>query len=74
MMKYVQIKVDNGQLYEMAAAFGVRLLGIALVVICGFYRLPGQETRAGFLTIIARVSKWTTKAVPSNRTPKAPPI
>jgi hypothetical protein len=28
----------------------------------------------GFLSIIARVSKWTTKAVPSPRTPKAPPI
>jgi len=58
----------------MAAAFGVRALGTALVVICGFYRLQGEETLVGFLSIIARVSKWTTKAVPSARTPKAPPI
>jgi hypothetical protein len=25
----------------------------------------------GLLSVIARVSKWTTKAVPGNRTPKA---
>ena len=49
-------------------------LGTALVVISGFYRLPVQETRVYFLSIIAKVSKWTTKAVPSNRTPKASPI
>src|SRR6266508_1014312 len=29
----------------MAAAFGVRLLGTALVVICGFYSLPGLKTQ-----------------------------
>jgi hypothetical protein len=73
-MKSVQIKAEYNQLLEMATAFGVRLLGTALVVISGFYRLPGQETRVGFLSIMARVSIWTTKAVPSNRTPKAPPI
>jgi hypothetical protein len=50
----------------MAAAFGAPLLGTALVVISGFYRLPGQETRVGFLSIMARVSKWITKAVPSD--------
>jgi len=58
----------------MAAAFGAPLLGTALVVISGSYRLPARETREGFLSIIARVSKWTTKAVPSNGAPKAPPI
>src|SRR6266545_268193 len=39
-----------------------------------FQRLPGLETRAGLISIIAGVYKWTTKAVPSARTPKAPPI
>jgi len=39
-LKRVQIKVEYAQLYEMATAFGVRALGTALVVICGFYRLP----------------------------------
>jgi len=58
----------------MAAAFGAPLLGTALVVIFGFYGLPGEETFVGFPSIIARVSKWTTKAVPSNGAPKAPPI
>jgi len=29
---------------KMATAFGVRLLGTALVVISGFYRLQGQKT------------------------------
>jgi len=29
----------------VAAAFGVRALGTALVVICGFYRLQRQDTR-----------------------------
>src|SRR5262245_63250341 len=32
---------------------------------------PGTRGVVGFLSIIARVSKWTTKAVPSARTPKA---
>src|SRR6266511_1168870 len=44
-MKHVQIKAEYGQLHEMATAFGVRGLGTALVVIPGFYRLPGQETQ-----------------------------
>jgi len=58
----------------MAAAFGAPWFGAALVVIPGSYELRGQETRVGFLPTIAGVSKWTTKAVPSNRIPKAPPI
>jgi len=57
----------------MATAFGVRGLGTALAVISGRYRLSGQETRVGFLSIIAKESKWTNKAVPSARAPKAPP-
>ncbi|HMB28817.1 MAG TPA: hypothetical protein VKS99_11965, partial [Blastocatellia bacterium] len=65
---------NYGQTDEMAAAFGVRGLGTALVVISGFYRLPIQETRAGFHPIIAVISKLTTKAVPNYRTPKATPI
>jgi hypothetical protein len=38
-----------------------------------FHRLSGQDTRVGFLSIIAIISKWATKAVPSARAPKAPP-
>ena len=34
----------------MAAAFGVRLLGTALVVIPGFYRFPRRRTRVGFIS------------------------
>jgi len=48
-LKHVQIKLESGQLREMATAFGVRRFGAALVVICGFYRLSGRETRVGFL-------------------------
>src|SRR5882672_11330641 len=44
-LRRVQIKVEYGQLPEMATAFGVRVLGTALVVSCGFYRLPGQDMR-----------------------------
>src|SRR5215510_1426713 len=67
-------KVEYGQLHEMAPALGVRLLGTALVVISGFYRFPRQRTEWVSSPIIAAGSKWTTKSVPSNRTPKAPPI
>jgi len=41
-MKPVQINVEYGQLPEMATAFGLRLLGTALIVISRFYRLKGQ--------------------------------
>src|SRR5262245_16298582 len=67
-------KVEYGQLHEMAPALGVRLLGTALVVISGFYRFPRQRTEWVSSPIIAAGSKWTTKSVPSHRTPKAPPI
>ncbi len=52
-------------------AFGVRLLGTALVVISDLtdFRNKGPEWASP--PIIATESKLTTKAVPSNRTPKA---
>jgi len=53
-----QPKRKNEHLYigpKMATAFGVRLLGTALVVISGFYRFMGQETSVDFLPIIAKV-------------------
>src|SRR5262245_23802139 len=49
-MKRVQIKAEYNQLHEMATAFGVRLLGTALVVISGFYRFPRQRTLVSFLS------------------------
>src|SRR5262245_41048339 len=49
-LKRAQIKAEYHQLLEMAPAFGVRLLGTALVVISGFYRFPWQRTRVGFLS------------------------
>src|SRR5262245_20888006 len=36
-----------------------------------FYRLSAQRTQWGLFPIIASILKGTTKAVPSNRTPKA---
>src|SRR5262245_49085178 len=50
LLKRVQIKAEYNQLLEMAAAFGVRLLGTALVVISGFYRFPRQRTQVVFLS------------------------
>jgi hypothetical protein len=47
-IKPVQIKVEYGQLPEMATAFGVRLLGTALVLISRFYRLQGQVMQWAF--------------------------
>ncbi len=73
-LKCVQIKAEYNQLLEMATAFGVRVLGTALVVILDStdFRDKGPEWAPS--PIIAAGSKWTTKAVPSTRTPKAPPI
>jgi hypothetical protein len=73
-LKTVKIKVEYGQLDEMTPAFGAPGLGTALVVISGFYRLLVQDTRVSFLSIIAMISKWSTKAVPNYRIPKATPI
>src|SRR5882672_8449472 len=52
-------------------AFGVRRLGAALVVVSKFHGFPRQETRWAHYRMIAAVLKWTTKAAPSRRTPKA---
>jgi hypothetical protein len=54
----------------MAAAFGVRAFGTALVVIPDSTDFK-DEILGGFLPIIAEESTSTTKAVPSNRAPKA---
>src|SRR5262249_49760968 len=54
-VKYVQIKVECNQPQEMAAAFGVRWLDTALVVISGFYLIPGQKNREGVLSKISLV-------------------
>src|SRR6266498_359379 len=73
-LKCVQIKAEYNQLLEMATAFGVRVLGTALVVILDSidFRDKGPEWAPS--PIIAAESKLTTKAVPSNRTPQASPI
>src|SRR5882672_2147588 len=52
-------------------AFGVRRLGAALVVVSKFHGFPRQETQWAHYRMIAAVLKWTTKAAPSRRTPKA---
>jgi len=44
-MKPVQIKAECNQLLEMAAAFGVRLLGAALVVNFDYEALTGEKGR-----------------------------
>ncbi|HEX5080897.1 MAG TPA: hypothetical protein VFY40_02550 [Blastocatellia bacterium] len=60
-------------LLEMATAFGVRWFGTALVVISDSTDFK-DEGPSGFSPIIAKEPKLTTKAAPSSRTPKAPPI
>jgi len=49
-------------------------LGTALVVISDSKYLHKTKATVGEFPIIVAVSKMTTKAVPSNRTPKAPPF
>jgi hypothetical protein len=58
---------------EVATAFGAPAFGTALVVTLDPKDF-GDERPGGFTLIIAEKSKLTTKAVPSNRTPKAPPL
>jgi hypothetical protein len=75
----LQFKVEYGQPHKMAAPIG----GRPFILRSGardrfgsylqFYRFSGQEARARFLSIIATISKWKTKAVPNNGAPKAPP-
>jgi hypothetical protein len=57
----------------VATAFGVRLLGTALVVILDPKDF-GDERPSGFSLIIVEKSKLTTKAVPNAGAPKAPPL
>jgi hypothetical protein len=56
---------------QIGVAFGAPWLDAALVVASGFYKLQGQKTRIGFLSIIARKSKRTTKAASSQGAPKS---
>ncbi len=57
----------------MATAFGVREPGTALVVIFDSADFLDKRRR-GLLSDHCRNAEWTTKAVPSSRTPKAPPF
>jgi hypothetical protein len=68
----MRTKAECNQLLEMAAAFGVRLLGAALVFISGTtdFRDVGPERTPS--PIIAAESKLTTKAAPSSGAPKTP--
>jgi hypothetical protein len=52
----------------------VRLLGAALVVISGNTDFRDEGPELNLSPIIAAESKWTTKAAPSSRTPKAAAI
>ncbi|HEX5083868.1 MAG TPA: hypothetical protein VFY40_17600 [Blastocatellia bacterium] len=70
----MKIKVEHNQLLEMAAAFGVRRFGAALVVLLGSTDFSGEGREWNSYPINATESKLTTKAAPSSRTPKAPPI
>src|SRR5262245_36800626 len=59
----------------MAAAFGVRLARNRFGSHLRILQTSGTIGAVRFLAVIARVSKWTTKAVPSRycwRTPSAP--
>jgi hypothetical protein len=58
----------------MATAFGVRLLGTALVVNFDSAAMIDVEVHSGPLPGSLKNPEMTTKAVPSNRTPKASPI
>jgi len=71
-----------GHRFILAAAKLITLLGVSGEFASGiawnrfgshlwFLQTHGIRETVGFLPTIARVSKWTTKAVPGNRTPKA---
>jgi len=65
----VQIKVEYNQLLEMATAYGVRLLGTALVVLFDSTDFRDKGPELALSPIIAAEPKLNTKAVPINRTP-----
>src|SRR5215475_568783 len=54
----------------MATAFGLRLLGTALVVISAFYRFPRQRTRVGFLSDHCRRIEVNYQSGSKQRRPK----
>jgi len=58
----------------MATAFGAPALETALVVISDSTNFRGEGSEWDPSPIIAADPKFTTRAVPGNRTPKAPPI
>jgi hypothetical protein len=58
----------------MATAFGAPALETALVVISDSTNFRGEGSEWDPSPVIAADPKLTTKAVPGNRAPKAPPI
>ena len=58
---------------QIGEAFGVRAFGTALVVFL-ILRVFGTTDAMELTPIITAMAKWTTKSVPSYRTPKAAPI
>src|SRR5262245_51654694 len=51
----VQIKAEYNQTREIATAFGVRLLGTALVVNCGSAAMTWKEPTSPFVSEICRI-------------------
>jgi len=73
-MKGVQIKAEYNQLLDLALALWSAAAWRRFGSPLWFYRFPGQKKQSAYSPIIATESKLTTKAAPSRRTPKAPPI